>query len=73
MSNITQFIASVTLATPANMATLTKCWSFQLIAINQNFWSVDMSELLLDSLDLDCRISEEEIAEIEAIEEMESE
>ena len=32
-----------------------------------------MSELLLDSLDLDCKISEEEIAEIEAIEEMESE
>lgn len=58
--------------TPANMATLTKCWSFQLIAINQNFWSVDMLEALLDSLDLDCKISEEEIAEIEAIEEMES-
>jgi len=32
-----------------------------------------MLEALLDSLDIDCRISEEEIAELEAIEEMESE
>jgi hypothetical protein len=55
------------------MATLTKCWSFQLIAINQNFWSVGMLEALLDSLDIDCKISEEEIAELEAIEELESE
>ena len=32
-----------------------------------------MLEALLDSLDPDCRISEAEMAELEAIEEMESE